>query len=118
MIATRAKTKFDKQKVLVKAKQANDDRLFAEHVNRGVATVAVKTGTDGGMHPVFLAKLQGKSPFELAGLILLVALIGAIVLTHRRRGDPRGQNIARQVDRDPAKAIKNLQPKVGEGVKL
>jgi NADH-quinone oxidoreductase subunit J len=57
-------------------------------------------------------------PFELAGLILLVALIGAIVLTHRRRGDPRGQNIARQVDRDPAKAIKNLQPKVGEGVKL
>jgi NADH:ubiquinone oxidoreductase subunit K len=31
-------------------------------------------------------------PFELAGLILLVAMIGAIVLTHRSRGDARGQN--------------------------
>ena len=31
-------------------------------------------------------------PFEIAGLILLVAMIGAIVLTHRSRGDVRGQN--------------------------
>jgi murein L,D-transpeptidase YafK len=45
----------------VKARQASDDRAFAEYVNRGVATVAVKTGADGGMHPVFLAKLQSKS---------------------------------------------------------
>ena len=52
----------------VKAKEANDERAFAEHVNRGVATVAVKTGADGGMHPVFLAKLQGRSTFELSSL--------------------------------------------------
>ena len=32
-------------------------------------------------------------PFEIAGLILLVAMIGAIVLTHRSRGDARGQNV-------------------------
>src|SRR5688500_250928 len=38
-------------------------------------------------------------PFELAGLILLVAMIGAIVLTHRNRRDNRGQNISRQVRR-------------------
>ena len=57
-------------------------------------------------------------PFELAGLILLVALIGAIVLTHRRRGDVRGQKVSRQVDRRPDEAIKNMQPGVGEGVKL
>ena len=57
-------------------------------------------------------------PFELAGLILLVAMIGAIVLTHRSRGDTRGQNIARQIDRKPGEAIKNLQPGVGEGMKL
>lgn len=57
-------------------------------------------------------------PFELAGLILLVAMIGAIVLTHRSRGDVRGQNVARQVDRDPNEAIKNLNPAVGEGMKL
>ena len=33
-------------------------------------------------------------PFEIAGLILLVAMIGAIVLTHRSRGDVRGQKIS------------------------
>jgi murein L,D-transpeptidase YafK len=45
----------------VKAKQASEDRASAEYVNRGVATVAVKTGADGGMHAAFLAKLQGRS---------------------------------------------------------
>jgi NADH-quinone oxidoreductase subunit J len=57
-------------------------------------------------------------PFELAGLILLVAMVGAIVLTHRRRGDARGQKAARQIGRRPDKAIKLAQPKSGEGVKL
>jgi len=57
-------------------------------------------------------------PFELAGLILLVAMIGAIVLTHRSRGDSRGQNIARQIDRVPGEAVKNMRPGVGEGMKL
>ncbi|MEO6114036.1 MAG: NADH-quinone oxidoreductase subunit J [Sphingomicrobium sp.] len=57
-------------------------------------------------------------PFELAGLILLVAMIGAIVLTHRKRRDSRGQNVARQIRRSPKRAIKNMQPAVGEGVEL
>ena len=57
-------------------------------------------------------------PFELAGLILLVAMIGAIVLTHRSRGDSRGQNISRQIARRPQDATRNLQPGVGEGMKL
>jgi len=57
-------------------------------------------------------------PFELAGLILLVAMVGAIVLTHRRRGDARGQRASRQIARRPDKAIKLAQPKSGEGVKL
>ena len=57
-------------------------------------------------------------PFELAGLILLVAMIGAIVLTHRNRRDNRGQNISRQVRRSPKRAVKNLQPKSGRGVEL
>ena len=48
----------------VKAKQASDERAFAEYVNKGVTTVAVKTGADGGMHPLFLAKLQSKSVFD------------------------------------------------------
>ena len=57
-------------------------------------------------------------PFELAGLILLVAMIGAIVLTHRSRGDVRGQKVARQVDRVPGEATRNMQPGVGEGMSL
>jgi murein L,D-transpeptidase YafK len=44
----------------VRAKEASDERAVAENVNRGVATVAVKTGADGGMHAAFLAKLQGR----------------------------------------------------------
>jgi NADH-quinone oxidoreductase subunit J len=45
-------------------------------------------------------------------------MIGAIVLTHRRRRDIRPQKIARQVRRNPKRAVKNLQPEVGEGVEL
>jgi len=57
-------------------------------------------------------------PFEIAGLILLVAMVGAIVLTHRSRGDTRGQKVSRQVDRVPSEATRNTQPAVGEGVTL
>ncbi|QNM82949.1 NADH-quinone oxidoreductase subunit J [Sphingomonas sabuli] len=57
-------------------------------------------------------------PFEIAGLILLVAMIGAIVLTHRSRGDARGQNVGRQVRRDPAEAVKLTKPGVGKGMEL
>ena len=57
-------------------------------------------------------------PFEIAGLILLVAMIGAIVLTHRSRGDRRGQNASKQIRRRPDEAIKLAKPPVGEGMKL
>lgn len=57
-------------------------------------------------------------PFEIAGLILLVAMIGAIVLTHRQRRDTKPQKIARQVRRSPKRAVKKAQPAVGEGVEL
>jgi NADH-quinone oxidoreductase subunit J len=56
--------------------------------------------------------------FEAAGLILLVAMIGAIVLTHRQRSDGRGQNIARQNARRPQDATVNTRPDVGRGVQL
>jgi len=57
-------------------------------------------------------------PFEIAGLILLVAMIGAIVLTHRSRGDVRGQNVSKQIQRRPEDAVVNKQPGVGEGMIL
>jgi len=56
--------------------------------------------------------------FEVAGIILLVAMIGAIVLTHRRRSDVRGQNISKQIARRPDEATVNVKPEVGKGVKL
>ena len=57
-------------------------------------------------------------PFELAGLVLLVAMIGAIVLTHRSRGDVRGQDAAKQIRRRPKDAVRNMQPGIGEGMSL
>ncbi|HWH16809.1 MAG TPA: NADH-quinone oxidoreductase subunit J [Allosphingosinicella sp.] len=56
--------------------------------------------------------------FEAAGLVLLVAMIGAIVLTHRTRGGTRPQNISRQIRRRPGEATRNVRPEVGQGVEL
>ena len=55
--------------------------------------------------------------FQGAGLVLLVAMIGAIVLTMRHRPNVRRQDIGRQVARDPADAIKVTKVKSGEGLK-
>jgi len=57
-------------------------------------------------------------PFEIAGLVLLVAMVGAIVLTHRSRGDVRGQDVGKQIRRRPQDAVKLTQPDSGKGVKL
>jgi NADH-quinone oxidoreductase subunit J len=56
--------------------------------------------------------------FEAAGLVLLVAMIGAIVLTHRKRGGTRPQNISDQVRRRPQDATRNVNAPVGQGVEL
>ncbi|MBO9723614.1 MAG: NADH-quinone oxidoreductase subunit J [Novosphingobium sp.] len=56
--------------------------------------------------------------FEAAGLILLVAMVGAIVLTHRQRGDTRGQKVSKQIARRPEEATVNVKPEVGKGVSL
>ncbi len=56
--------------------------------------------------------------FEGAGLVLLVAMIGAIVLTHRKRGGVRPQNIAKQNARQPHDAIRNINQPIGQGVEL
>ena len=56
-------------------------------------------------------------PFELAVFILLVAMVGAIVLTHRRRGDLKTPKVSRQLRRSP-RSMRLTQPEVGQGVKL
>jgi NADH-quinone oxidoreductase subunit J len=54
--------------------------------------------------------------FQLAGLVLLVAMIGAIVLTLRHREGIKRQNIAAQVARDPATAIEIKKVETGQGI--
>ncbi len=56
--------------------------------------------------------------FQAAGLILLVAMIGAIVLTHRQRGGVRRQSISRQNARQAKDAFANIPGKSGEGIEL
>jgi len=56
--------------------------------------------------------------FEAAGIVLLVAMVGAIVLTRRKRSDVRPQNVSAQVRRRPGDAVVNTQPGVGQGVEL
>ena len=54
--------------------------------------------------------------FQVAGIILLVAMIGAIVLTLHHKPSVRRQNISVQVARDPKTAIKNVKVKSGKGL--
>ena len=54
--------------------------------------------------------------FQLAGLVLLVAMIGAIVLTIRHRKDIKRQNVISQMHRDPKAAIKMVDVKPGQGL--
>ncbi len=54
--------------------------------------------------------------FQTAGLILLVAMIGAIVLTLRHRKDIKRQNVLAQMYRDPAKAMELVDVKPGQGL--
>jgi NADH-quinone oxidoreductase subunit J len=54
--------------------------------------------------------------FQLSGLILLVAMIGAIVLTLRHRADVKRQDVLAQMYRDPAKAMELKDVKPGQGL--
>ncbi len=54
--------------------------------------------------------------FQLAGLILLVAMIGAIVLTLRHRPNVKRQNVMAQMHRDPEAAMELIDVKPGQGL--
>ena len=56
--------------------------------------------------------------FQLSGMVLLVAMIGAIVLTHRDRQRSLHQNLAVQHARTPAQTLVMVQTKLGEGAAL
>jgi NADH-quinone oxidoreductase subunit J len=53
--------------------------------------------------------------FQMAGLILLVAMIGAIVLTLRHRADVRRQSISAQLARTRSQSVEVVKVPVGSG---
>ena len=53
--------------------------------------------------------------FQTAGLILLVAMIGAIVLTLRKRQNVKRQDVLQQMYRDPKAAVNLVDIKPGQG---
>lgn len=55
-------------------------------------------------------------PFQLSGLILLVAMVGAIVLTLRHRPGVKRQNIADQINTKPGDVVELVRVKSGVGV--
>ena len=54
--------------------------------------------------------------FEAAGLILLVAMIGAIVLTLHHKRDVRRQHVAEQVNRTREKSVELVEVETGRGL--
>jgi NADH-quinone oxidoreductase subunit J len=54
--------------------------------------------------------------FQAAGLVLLTAMIGAIVLTLRHKPGVRRQSIADQVARTAKTGMSVIKVKVGEGI--
>jgi NADH-quinone oxidoreductase subunit J len=54
--------------------------------------------------------------FQAAGLVLLVAMVGAIVLTLRHKAGVKRQNIAEQVARSKATAIEVVKVQPGQGL--
>ncbi len=54
--------------------------------------------------------------FQIAGFVLLVAMIGAIVLTLRHKPNVKRQNISAQVARTPETAMEVVKVKPGQGI--
>jgi NADH-quinone oxidoreductase subunit J len=54
--------------------------------------------------------------FQAAGMVLLVAMVGAIVLTLRHKEGVKRQNVAAQVARGPATAIEIRKVRSGQGI--
>ena len=56
--------------------------------------------------------------FQLAGIILLLSMIGAILLTFRQRKDVKKQSYFTQISRDPASAVELKEVESNKGVQI
>ena len=57
-------------------------------------------------------------PFQISGLVLLVAMIGAILLTFRRRTNMKRQDIVKQSSRERVDSISSVDAEINKGVKI
>ena len=56
--------------------------------------------------------------FQLSGMILLVAMIGAIVLTFRQRSGVKKQSYIKQISRERSEGVKVIDVESNKGVKI
>jgi len=56
--------------------------------------------------------------FQLSGMILLVAMIGAIVLTYRKRSGIKRQSYLSQISREKSEGVSLVDVKRNQGVKI
>ena len=56
--------------------------------------------------------------FQISGMILLVAMIGAIVLTFRQRSGLKRQSYIKQISRERAEGVEVLEVQSNKGVKI
>lgn len=87
------------------------------HLPEGADAMAAAAGSDVGNTQQLGRLLYTKYlyPFEVASLVLLVALIGAVVLTFRQRKDVRTQCVAEQLARTREEAVELKKVAPGEG---
>lgn len=81
----------------------------------------------GGAHPILETTTNAHAigevlythnfyAFQLSGIILLVSMVGAIVLTHRTRSSARHQILRDQLDRSPKNSLEMIKIASGQGV--
>ncbi len=56
--------------------------------------------------------------FQLSGIILLLSMVGAIILTYRKRENVKSQSYLKQISRDKSSAIVLKDVKFNQGVKI
>ena len=93
--------------------------VFSWVINPGIAkqiTAAIPTNVSNTEALGLVLYTKYIHYFQIAGMVLLVAMIGAIVLTLRHKERVRRQSIADQVARTPAMSIEVVKVKPGQGL--
>ncbi|MDF3034719.1 MAG: NADH-quinone oxidoreductase subunit [Alphaproteobacteria bacterium] len=102
--------------------------LAGELVTVGVLWMSHPNAQKGGKQPILEGITNAHAigqvlytdyfySFQLSGVILLVAMMGAIVLTLRTRPSARRQNYREQLNRSPVNSLEMVKVASGQGVK-